>query len=92
MAKTSFGAAVIPPQAVTASPVKRARGARMGVLIGPGQGAPNFITRRFVLAPLAEIAPQLVHPLLGVTVEELLARCPDASRVERLAPGAEAAR
>jgi quercetin dioxygenase-like cupin family protein len=56
-------AAVISPQAVTAPPVKRARGARMGVLIGPEQGAPNFITRRFVLAPGARI-PAHLHPTI----------------------------
>jgi 2-amino-4-hydroxy-6-hydroxymethyldihydropteridine diphosphokinase len=42
---------------------------------------PRMHERRFVLAPLAEIAPGLVHPVLGVTVAELLARCPDRSFV-----------
>lgn len=41
--------------------VQRARGAQMGVLIGPDQGAPNFVTRRFVLAPGARI-PAHRHP------------------------------
>ncbi len=50
---------------------------------------PRLAERRFVLAPLAEIAPQLVHPVLGASVFELLARCPDRSRVQRQpAPGA----
>ena len=35
---------------------------------------------------LAEIAPKLVHPTLGLTVAELLARCPDTSAVRRHAP------
>jgi len=46
---------------------------------------PRLHLRRFVLAPLAEIAPGLRHPRLGLTVSELLARCPDVSRVEPVA-------
>lgn len=44
---------------------------------------PRLHERRFVLEPLCEIASDARHPRLGLTVRELLARCPDASRVVR---------
>ncbi len=47
---------------------------------------PRLHERRFGLAPLAEIAPGLVHPVLGLTAAELLARCPDPSFVRPQAP------
>ncbi len=37
---------------------------------------PRFRERAFVLEPLAEIAPELVDPVSGLTVRELLARLP----------------
>jgi 7,8-dihydro-6-hydroxymethylpterin-pyrophosphokinase len=37
--------------------------------------------RRFVLVPLAEIAPGAVHPVLGLTAAEMLRRCPDRAGV-----------
>jgi 2-amino-4-hydroxy-6-hydroxymethyldihydropteridine diphosphokinase len=42
---------------------------------------PRLHERRFVLVPLHEIAPSLVHPRLGLTVHELLERCPDTAQV-----------
>lgn len=44
---------------------------------------PFMEQRRFVLAPLCEIAPDLRHPVLGHTVSELLAICPDTLDVQK---------
>src|SRR5262249_35431514 len=45
---------------------------------------PRLQLRRLLLGPLAEIAPAARHPVLGRTAAELLAACPDRSRVDRL--------
>ncbi|QKG57339.1 2-amino-4-hydroxy-6-hydroxymethyldihydropteridine diphosphokinase [Hymenobacter sp. BRD128] len=45
---------------------------------------PALPTRRFALVPLAELAPQLVHPQLHHTIAELLAACPDPLEVKQL--------
>jgi 2-amino-4-hydroxy-6-hydroxymethyldihydropteridine diphosphokinase len=37
---------------------------------------PRLAERRFVLAPLVEIAPTLLHPVLGVTMQHLLTLLP----------------
>jgi 2-amino-4-hydroxy-6-hydroxymethyldihydropteridine diphosphokinase len=47
---------------------------------------PRLHQRRFVLEPLNEIAPHLVHPLIGKTINELLVECPDKSRVTKYVP------
>ncbi len=44
---------------------------------------PALAGRRFVLAPLADVAAGREVPGLGATVADLLAACPDAGRVER---------
>jgi 2-amino-4-hydroxy-6-hydroxymethyldihydropteridine diphosphokinase len=47
---------------------------------------PQLHRRRFVLVPLAELAPSLVHPTLNQTVTELLASLDDASAVKLWQP------
>jgi 2-amino-4-hydroxy-6-hydroxymethyldihydropteridine diphosphokinase len=44
---------------------------------------PRLYTRRFVLIPLNEIAAELVHPILQLTVKELLAKCTDPLDVKK---------
>lgn len=42
---------------------------------------PEIESRRFVLEPLCELAPALVHPVLGKSIRKLLEECPDHGRV-----------
>jgi len=42
---------------------------------------PSMGDRRFVLAPLAEIAPLLIHPVYGLSITEMLQECSDESEV-----------
>ena len=50
---------------------------------------PLLHERAFVLVPLNEIAPAVVHPALGVTVEELLERLPDEEKLKVWEMGGE---
>jgi 2-amino-4-hydroxy-6-hydroxymethyldihydropteridine diphosphokinase len=45
---------------------------------------PRMLLRRFVLVPLAEIAPTLGHPLWTKTVSEIVTTTTDSSEVRRL--------
>ena len=47
---------------------------------------PRMHLRRFVLVPLAEIAPELVHPVLKKSATRLLVETPDRSVVRRVSP------
>jgi 2-amino-4-hydroxy-6-hydroxymethyldihydropteridine diphosphokinase len=47
---------------------------------------PRLQLRRFVLVPLNELVPNLVHPALGKSVRELLEQTPDKSAVARWRP------
>lgn len=38
---------------------------------------PMMTKRRFVLEPLAEVAPELVHPISGVSISKMLEHCED---------------
>jgi 2-amino-4-hydroxy-6-hydroxymethyldihydropteridine diphosphokinase len=42
---------------------------------------PMMHERRFVLIPLCEIAPDLVHPILEKSIKTLLSECQDKSSV-----------
>lgn len=44
---------------------------------------PEMQNRRFALLPLAEIAPEILHPVLNKTILQLLTDCPDELSVTK---------
>jgi 2-amino-4-hydroxy-6-hydroxymethyldihydropteridine diphosphokinase len=53
-----------------------------GTLIVPHK---EISRRRFVLSPMAEIAPEFIDPRSGTTIANLLEECVDQSFIERIA-------
>ena len=47
---------------------------------------PRLAERRFVLKPLAELVPDLLHPILRKTMSQLLASVKDSSQVRLWRP------
>ncbi len=45
---------------------------------------PHLHDRRFALVPFREIAPDVVHPINGMTVEEMAAACADRGKVVKI--------
>ena len=75
--------------------VKKPRTVDLDILFfGDQQMATEFLTlphprahlRKFVLSPLAEIAPNFVHPVLQLEIADILAKCEDTSEVKRWNP------
>jgi 2-amino-4-hydroxy-6-hydroxymethyldihydropteridine diphosphokinase len=62
------------------------------VIDEPGLRVPHarMHERRFVLEPLADVAPDTVHPTLGTTIASLLSGLPKDEQVRRFSPSSRA--
>ncbi|MCB0686751.1 MAG: 2-amino-4-hydroxy-6-hydroxymethyldihydropteridine diphosphokinase [Saprospiraceae bacterium] len=59
----------------------------MGMIIDTSQLTiphPRIAVRNFTLVPLLEIAPHFVHPVMGMTIEELYLQCTDPLEVQMI--------
>jgi 2-amino-4-hydroxy-6-hydroxymethyldihydropteridine diphosphokinase len=45
---------------------------------------PYLHFRKFILVPLNELMPALIHPVLKKEIRQILAECPDRSVVRRI--------
>lgn len=77
------GGTILPDSAVQthwrALPFDRQKTETPDTLILPH---PRLQDRAFVLVPLADVAPNWVHPLIGQNVTEMLARLPASNRAD----------
>lgn len=47
---------------------------------------PLLHQRRFVLLPMNDLSPEFIHPVLGKSIAQLLADCPDQSEAQPAGP------
>ncbi|MCX6243378.1 MAG: 2-amino-4-hydroxy-6-hydroxymethyldihydropteridine diphosphokinase [Bacteroidetes bacterium] len=45
---------------------------------------PRLAERKFVLEPMNDLAPEMIHPVTGVSVRELLTNCMDENKVTKI--------